>query len=244
MERVDSEYSMNNSQQSGLRQAITLLSLESCGRVKRVALPALVAVGMAMAASASVAQQPAAADPAAGQKIATEVCAACHAADGNSTMAANPKIAAQHEMYLFRQLKDFKPAGEGKKPLRDNPVMTGFASTLSEQDMRNLAAFYSAQALKPAAARNKELVELGREIYRAGIASKGVPACAACHGPTGAGLPDQYPRLNGQFADYTEAQLIAFQSGARANNVSMHQIAERMSPRDMKAVADYIAGLR
>ena len=236
---------MNKSQQPSLREEIVLASLGTFSRVTRVALPALVAVGLTMAGSASVAQQPAAApDPAAAQKIAAEVCAACHGADGNSTIAANPKIAAQHPAYLFRQLRDFKPAGEGKKAARDNAVMAAFAATLSEQDMHNLAAFYGDQPLKPATARNKDLVELGREIYRAGIADKGVPACAACHGPTGAGLPDQYPRLSGQFADYTEAQLVAFQAGSRANNLSMHQIAERMSPRDMKAVADYIAGLR
>ena len=208
------------------------------------ALPVLVAAGFVTLAGSASAQQPAAADPAAAQKIAAEVCAACHAADGNSTIPANPKLAAQHPAYLFKQLKDFKPAGEGKKAVRDNAVMAAFASTLSEQDMRNLAAFYGGQTLKPTAARNKELVELGREIYRAGIASKGVPACAACHGPTGSGIPDQYPRLSGQYADYTEAQLTAFQAGTRANNPTMAHIAERMTPREVKAVSDYIAGLR
>lgn len=200
-------------------------------------------------ASAAIAQAPAGKpgvtrpDAGAAQKIVTEVCAACHGADGNSTSPANPKLAAQHQEYLDKQLKDFK-APAGGKAARPSPVMSAFVAPLSEQDMLNLAAFYSAKELKPSAARNKELVDLGRTIYRAGIADKGVPACAGCHGPTGAGLPSQYPRLHGQFADYTEAQLVAFRSGGRANNASMATIANRLSDNEIKAVADYIAGLR
>ncbi|HVL58237.1 MAG TPA: c-type cytochrome [Burkholderiaceae bacterium] len=182
-------------------------------------------------------------DLVAGQKIATQVCAACHGADGNSPTPANPKLAAQHPEYLAKQLHDFRPR-DGAQPLRPSPIMMPFAQQLSEQDILNVSAFYAAQPLKPAFAGNKELVELGQRIYRAGIPEKRVPACASCHGPSGSGMPAQYPRLHGQFAAYTEAQMVAFATGARPNNLPMQQIAERMSEREIRAVADYIAGLR
>ena len=121
--------------------------------------------------------------------------------------------------------------------------MSAFAAPLSAQDMLNLSAFYSAKPLKPSAAKNKELVDLGRDIYRGGIAEKGVPSCAGCHGPTGSGIPAQYPRLGGQYSEYTEAQLVAFRSGGRHNNAAMTTIASRLSDREIKALADYIAGL-
>lgn len=242
MERVESMGLAVESTTSGIqREGRT--GVGAGRRLLSAVLPTVVAAALVVLAGPVMAQQPVG-DPAAAQKIAAEVCTACHAADGNSTTPANPKLAGQHPAYLFKQLKDFKPAGEGKKAARVNPVMAGFVATLSEADMRNLAAFYGGQALKPTAARNKELVELGREIYRGGIMAKGVPACSGCHGPTGGGIPDQYPRLSGQFADYTESQLAAFQTGARANHAPMMQIAERMTAREIKAVSDYIAGLR
>jgi cytochrome c553 len=206
--------------------------------------------------SAAAAQGPVKADPAAvqasakadaarGQQIATQVCAACHAADGNSEAAANPKIAGQIPGYLHKQLANFKPQG-GKKAERDNPIMAGMVANLSEAEMRNLAAFYSAQKLKPAAAKSKELAALGQKLYRGGIAASGVPACAGCHGPTGAGMPAQYPRIAGQFAEYVEAQLKAFRAGTRANdpNGMMRGVAVRMNDREIQAVAEYVAGLR
>jgi cytochrome c553 len=177
-------------------------------------------------------------DPAKGQAISTQVCVACHAADGSRGAPANPIIAGQHPEYLVKQLADFK---SGK---RDNPIMKGFASTLSEADMVNVAAFYGSKQAKPGFAKNKELVTLGEKIYRGGIADKQVPACAGCHSPNGAGIPVQYPRLGGQHAEYTEAQLAAFRSGLRANSVPMTAIAERLSDREIKAVSDYMAGLR
>src|SRR5690606_17451010 len=125
-------------------------------------------------------------DLAAGEQIASTVCAACHGADGNSPTAANPIVAGQHAEYLAKQLHDFKP-GDGAEPARPSAIMTGFASSLSAEDIRNVAAYFAAQELKPVSATQKDLVELGRQIYRGGIAAKGVPACAACHGPTGAG---------------------------------------------------------
>ena len=184
------------------------------------------------------------ADPAKGEKLATQVCAACHGPDGNSTAPSNPKIAAQHPAYLQKQLADFKVKESAKTSVRQSPIMTPIAAPLSPQDMADLAAFYSAKGLKPSAAKNKDLVDLGRSIYRGGIADKGVPSCAGCHGPTGSGIPAQYPRLAGQYSDYTEAQLVAFRGGSRNNNAPMATIASRLSDNEIKALADYIAGLR
>lgn len=194
----------------------------------------------AVAAPALSAEQKPAAKPdlKKGEAISTQVCAACHTADGNRGSPANPIIAGQHPEYLVKQLSEFK-AGK-----RANPVMQGFASTLSEADMKNVAAFYSSKSAKPGFAKSKELVSLGEKIYRGGIADKNVPACAGCHSPTGVGNPSQYPRLGGQHADYTETQLNAFRLGGRKNNVEMNTIAAAMNEREIKAVADYIAGLR
>jgi cytochrome c553 len=184
-------------------------------------------------------------DAAKAQQIAGQVCAACHAADGNSVAAANPKIAGQIPEYLHKQLADFK-GQDGKKPLRQSPIMTPMVANLSEADMKHLAAFYSGQQIKPASASDKELAALGQKIWRGGIAATGVPACAGCHGPDGAGIPAQYPRLSGQFAEYIAAQLKLFRDGARANdpNATMRGVAARLSERDIRAVAEYAAGLR
>jgi len=181
-----------------------------------------------------------------GKAIAGQVCASCHGADGNSASGSFPKLAGQHPDYLVKQLNDFKAQPGAKGPARTNPVMVGFASALSADDMRNVAAYYGSQTTKLGTARDAATVPIGQKIYRGGIAEKGVPACASCHGPTGHGLPVQYPRLSGQWADYTVAQLTAFQQGvgARNNNEAMHQIASRLSDNEIKAVADYIAGLR
>jgi cytochrome c553 len=182
-------------------------------------------------------------DPAKGQQIASTVCAACHSADGNSTVAANPRLAGQSAEYLFKQLTDLaKPAGD--KSGRENPVMSAMAMSLSEDDRRNVAAWYSSQAPKPSLARDKDSADLGQRIYRSGIPEKSVPACAGCHGPTGAGLPALYPRIGGQFSEYLVAQLKAFREGTRRNNLPMQQIAFRMSDPEMSAVADFVAGLR
>jgi cytochrome c553 len=129
-------------------------------------------------------------DTAKAQGIASQVCAACHAADGNSIAPANPKIASQFPEYLHKQLRDFKPMA-GKKPVRDNPVMAGMVANLSDADMKGLAAYYAGQKLKPALATDKELVALGQKLWRGGNAEKGVPACSGCHGPAGAGIPGQ-----------------------------------------------------
>jgi cytochrome c553 len=195
--------------------------------------------------AAAVAQAPAKPDAAKGQTIASQVCAACHAADGNSQVAANPKLAGQFYEYLHKQLTNFKPQG-AKKADRDNAVMAGMVANLSPADMKDVAAYYAAQKLKPAAARDKDLAALGQKIYRGGNAASGVAACAGCHGPAGAGIPAQYPRIAGQFPEYLEAQLKAFRAGARANdpNGMMRGVVARMSDRDIQAVAEYAAGLR
>lgn len=192
---------------------------------------------------AAAQQQSAAVDPAKGQQVASQVCAACHAADGNSTIPVNPALAGQSAEYLVKQLTDLaKPAGD--KTGRENPVMGAFAMTLSETDRRNVAAWFSAQALKPSSAHDKEAAELGQRIYRTGIPEKAVPACAGCHGPTGAGLPVLYPRIGGQHPEYLAGQLKAFREGSRRNSVPMEQIAFRMSDPEISAVSDFTAGLR
>jgi cytochrome c553 len=190
---------------------------------------------LAVAATPAPAAKP---DLAKGQAIATQVCAACHTADGSRGSPANPIIAGQHPEYLVKQLQEFK---SGK---RKNPVMLGFATALSEGDMNNVAAFYAGKSAKPGFAKDKEGVKLGERIWRGGIADRAVPACAGCHGPNGAGIPAQYPRMGGQHADYTEAQLLAFRSGARGNNAQMSTIAAKLNDREIKAVSDYAAGLR
>jgi cytochrome c553 len=197
------------------------------------------------AVAAAGAEPPFKGDAAKAQAMVNQVCAACHAADGNSQIAVNPKLAGQIPEYLYKQLTNFK-AATGKKAERENPVMAGMVAGLSPEDMRNLSAYYAGQAAKPGAAKSKDLVALGQKIYRGGIASKGVAACASCHGPNAAGMPAQYPRLSGQHAEYLEAQLKAFRSGERANdpNGSMRGVADKLSDREIQAAADYIAGLR
>jgi cytochrome c553 len=200
-------------------------------------LGALAVFTHATMANTPVAAATAKPDLAKGQAIA-QVCGACHTADGSRGSPANPILAGQHYDYLVKQLTEFK-AGK-----RNNAIMKGFASTLSEDDMKNVAAFYASKSARPGFAKDKDLVKLGEKIYRGGIAEKAVPACAACHSPSGAGMPAQYPRMAGQHGDYTEAQLVAFRSGARGNSAQMATIAAKLSDREIKAVSDYLAGLR
>jgi cytochrome c553 len=196
---------------------------------------ALVCASAAAQAAEAVASAP---DPAKGAALSASVCAACHTNDGSRGVAANPILQGQHPDYLVKQLVEFKT---GK---RDNPVMKAMAGPLSEADMKNVAAFYASKQAKPGFAKNAGLVAQGEKVYRGGIAERSVPACSGCHGPSGAGIPAQYPRLAGQHADYVEAQLAAFRSGARHNNPVMTAVAAKLSDRDIKALADYVAGLR
>ena len=201
-------------------------------------LVCLLTAALAAPAFAEEAKASAKPDLAKGQLTSTNVCGACHTADGSRGSPANPILQGQHPEYLAKQLAEFK-AGK-----RANAIMQGMSATLSEADMKNVAAYYASKEAKPGFAKNKDLVALGEKIYRGGIADRSVPACAACHSPSGAGIPAQYPRLGGQHADYTEAQLVAFRGGVRKNSLQMTGVAAKMNDKEIKAVSDYIAGLR
>ncbi len=199
---------------------------------------ALLSPAFAMAAEEGAAKGgPAKPDLAKGGALSAQTCGACHTNDGSRGVPTYPILQGQHAEYLVKQLAEFK-AGK-----RDNPIMKGMAAPLSEDDMRNVAAFYESKVPKPGAAKHKDTVELGQKIWRGGLADRMVPACAGCHGPTGMGVPAQYPRLSGQHSDYVEAQLVAFRAGKRANSPQMAAIAAKMSDAEIKAVADYATGL-
>lgn len=179
-------------------------------------------------------------DPAKAQPIVQQVCAACHAADGNSLVAANPRLAAQHEAYIYKQLSEFK------KGTRVNPTMAGMVAALSDADMHNLAAYFATQKAKPGQATDMKLVDAGGKLYRGGNKLTNTPACMACHGPNGAGIPAQYPRLAGQHAAYIETQLKAYRAGERANDTNgmMRAVASRLTDAEIKALAQYVSGLK
>jgi cytochrome c553 len=197
-------------------------------------------LGAAAIAAVSFAAQGQTAKPdlAKGAALYGQVCVACHAADGNSNTPVNPKLAQQHPEYLAKQLQEFK---SGK---RENAVMLGFATALSSEDMRNISYWLASQKATTGVATNKDLVSLGERIYRGGIPDRQIAACTSCHTPNGAGIPAQYPRLSGQHAEYTASQLVAFRDGVRKNNAQMTGVAAKMNDREIKAVSDYIAGLR
>jgi len=199
-----------------------------------VALFAVSAVAADDKAAAKVAKP----DLAKGEASFSTVCAACHGADGNSMIPANPKLAQQHPEYLFKQLKEFK---SGK---RANAIMSGMVAALSEDDMRNISYWLASKKAKPGFAKDKETVILGERIFRGGIPDRQIPACAGCHSPNGAGIPAQYPRIAGQHTDYAVTQLVAFRDGVRKNSAQMSGVAAKMNDREIKAVSDYIAGLR
>ncbi len=223
--------------QSSLAVAIALCALPAFSATD--AKPAAPAATAAPAAEAKpVAAAPAKPDLAKGEISYGAICAACHGADGNSAIPANPKLAQQHPDYLVKQLMEFKSGA------RNNAIMKGFASALSDDDMRNISYWLASKKTKPGFAKEKELVSVGERIYRGGIADRQVPACASCHSPNGAGMPAQYPRMGGQHADYTSAQLTGFRDGVRKNNLQMTQVAAKLNDREIKAVSDYIAGLR
>ena len=219
----------------------------ACAAIVKSLLASFLIVGSALAADAAHAPPAAAkADPAKGGSLydtgdnarGLPACASCHGAGGNSTINTNPKLAGQIDNYLHKQLVDFTT------PARNQPVMTTYAKMLSEDEKKNIAAYLATQQPKQGAARSKDTLELGRKIYRGGVADRGVAACASCHGATGSGIPAQYPRVAGQHQDYTLAQLQAFKAGTRSNSVQMTALAKRLSDDEMKAVADYIAGVK
>jgi cytochrome c553 len=227
--------------------------------MNRVFLPAATAaivkslfVGLLVAGSAwaaDAAHAPAAAvkaDPAKGGALYESgdtarnlpACVSCHGAAGASAIPTNPKLGGQIDNYLHKELVDFTT------PNRQHPIMTPYAKALTEEEKKNIAAYLATQKPAAGAARNKDTVELGRKIYRGGVADRGIAACASCHGATGSGIPAQYPRLAGQHQDYTLAQLQNFRAGTRSNSLQMTTLAKRLSDEEMKAVSDYIAGLK
>ena len=202
-------------------------------------LVALLALSVSLShAEGSASKAPAKPDLAAGEAKFTAACAACHAADGNSGTPANPKLAQQHPEYLVKQLMEFKSG------VRKNAIMQGMAAGLSDEDMKNIAFWLASKKAKPGFAKDKDLVALGERIYRGGIQDRQIAACAGCHNPTGAGNPAQYPRLSGQHADYTVSQLTAYRDGGRSNSLQMTQVAAKLNDREIRALADYVAGLR
>ena len=192
-------------------------------------------LGTALVATSAVADG----DAQAGKNKAATVCAACHGADGNSVAAQFPKLAGQNASYIVTQLTYFKT---GK---RQNPIMSGQAAGLSEQDMQNLAAWFSSQTASTGEAEAGS-VKQGEQLYRHGNKDENVPACEACHGPTGAGnFPMKVPALAGQHSAYVVAQLQAYAAGSRSTdpNKMMETVASRLTPAEMQAVASYIEGL-
>jgi len=215
--------------------------------MNRTSLLAALSLALVAGSSPALAQNAATKpDLAKAAQTAQTICAACHGADGNSAVAANPNLAGQGAEYISRQLQNFKD------DVRVNPVMKGMVATLSPEDMVALGIYFSQQKPKNAAARDAKLVATGQSLYRAGDAASGLPACAACHSPDGAGIPKNFPRLSGQYADYTYAQLVAFKSGQRGNDAAgkdaqgriMASVAAHMTDTQMKSLADYAAGLR
>ena len=212
--------------------------------MKRLMLLSPLLAGVLSAHAADHATAAPKGDAAKGQAIVATVCIACHAIDGNSIGAPNPKLAGQHAEYLFKQMKNFK-AADGQAPERSNPIMNGMIAAFDESQMRDLAAYFASQKQIPAQPTSPETVEAGKKLYRAGDAAKGLPACAACHGPTGSGIPAQFPRIGGQLPDYVEAQLKAFRDDTRANdpNKMMRMVAIKMTDAEIKAVSNYVAGM-
>jgi cytochrome c553 len=197
------------------------------------------AVALALLAAVQVHAESSKPDPAKGKTLSA-ACAACHGLEGNSAISLNPSLAQQHPAYIAKQLANFKSGA------RANAIMAGMAAALSPEDMAHIGAWYGSQKLRPAAARDRALVEKGRSLYRGGDASRGLPACAGCHSPNGAGIPAQYPRLAGQHPDYTVAQLKAFRAGERANDNAaiMRTVASKLTDAEMAALAEFLAGVR
>lgn len=173
-----------------------------------------------------------------GQQIAGTVCVACHGLDGMSAVPANPNIAGMPEQYIAKQLDLFKTG------IRKSPIMQGMAANLSAEDMKALGMYYFSQKAKVnAIARDATLAAKGQKLYRAGMTEQKVPACAGCHGGAGAGIPSQFPRLAGQWPEYTLDQLKQYAAGTR-KSPQMNAIASRMRESDMQAAAEYVAGMR
>ncbi|MFQ3219179.1 MAG: cytochrome c553 [Paraglaciecola sp.] len=179
-------------------------------------------------------------------KTKSLACGACHGADGNSMLDMNPKLAGQHMNYLVKQLAEFKLASQtGGKEGRNNAVMNGMAAALSEQDMQDIAAYFSSQTAKPGETP-EDVIEAGSKLYRGGDLARGITACIACHGPRGNGTSlSGFPDISGQHPAYLKAQLLAFRAGQRANSLNgmMGDIAKRLSDEDIEILSQYLSGL-
>jgi cytochrome c553 len=202
----------------------------------RTTSTALVAVCLAAAGSTAYAQT---VDKAKARAIVDRLCVACHGVDGNSPQPAHPKLAGLQPEYLLKQLRDYK------KGARKSEVMEPMVKELAEDDMASLAAYYAEQKPKPGEARDAKLLEAGRKLYNDGIPEVGLPSCSGCHYPDGMGTP-RFPRVAGQHAEYTYQQLKDFASGKRENDrgLAMQSVANRMNDQQMKAVSEYIAGMK
>lgn len=178
-------------------------------------------------------------DPAKGQALAG-ACAACHGIDGNSVLSTNPNLAGQHAEYIAKQLAEFKSGA------RANPIMAGMAAGLTPEAMADLGAYFRSQKVRTPGTKNRDLAAQGRRLYRGGDTTRGLPACSACHSPTGAGMASQYPRVGGQHSDYSVAQLKAFRAGERANDAAsmMRTVAAKLTDAEISALAEYLSGLR
>jgi len=218
-------------------RALPLLLLAATATLAQGAAAATAAPS---AAAVALVERP---DAAKGRKIAAEVCAPCHTADGNSVIPTNPKLAGQHAEYLVKQLTDLAKSSDDKTA-RENAVMSGFAGMLSPVDRESVALWFSSQNMVTGKASNAEAVRVGQKLYRAGIPEKAVPACSGCHGPAGNGLPARFPRIGGQHADYIEAQLRSFRDGSRHNNEAMSMIAFRLSDPEIKALSEFVSALQ
>jgi cytochrome c553 len=228
-----------------MKRNLPTSKLQSCKLLVAAAMsvPALALFPMSPVFAAEGAAKP---DLTHAKQIVDTICAACHGADGNSVAAANPNLAGQGAEYITRQLQHFKSG------VRANAIMAPMSATLTADDMVALGIYFSQQKPKGGVARDPALVKSGQSLFRGGVATAGLPACASCHSPTGAGIPKNYPRLAGQHAEYSYAQLKAFMAGERGADKEgkdtqgkiMATIAAKMTDEQMKAVADYTAGLR
>ena len=229
---------------TGLRASFAVLSILALIGISGAAIAADPAPMSPEAQVKAAAPGKPKADPVAGEALYSNgdtkrgvvACITCHGPKGQSAVSAWPKLSSQHPAYTSKQLKNYK---EG---VRVNAIMMGMSTALTDQDMQNIAAYLAQQQPSLGVAQNKETIELGQSIYRGGIAAKGVPACAGCHSPNGAGISAQYPRLGGQWAEYSSTQLTLFREGTR-KNIQMNMIAVKLSDAEMKAVSDYMAGL-
>jgi cytochrome c553 len=207
--------------------------------MRKIAIPVMLLLGLVGQAAAVEGNVEAG-------KAKSATCAACHGPDGNSPTDMYPKIAGQHASYIYKQLKNFKQGAEtGGKEGRSNAVMAGMVATLSDDDMKDLAAFYASQTMK-SGTTPEDVVEAGQKLFRAGDMQRGIPACIACHGPRGVGHSlAGFPKISFQHAAYIKTQLESFRAGTRANDLNgmMRDTAHKLTDKDIEVLSKYLGGL-